>query len=116
MHEQLQLLLEIQDLKGQVKDMEAAEESREIEREVFQVKPEDAIEQLQKKIADMEEELDPDVRSRYQLVSGRRGRAVVPVVNGVCYGCFMATPTGVRAKNENLQWCQNCGSFVYYVD
>ena len=116
MHPQLELLLEIQDLKSQIRDMEAAEESREIERDIFQVQPEDAIEQMNAKIGEMEDQLEADVASRYRLVSRRRGRAVVPVLNGVCYGCFMAMPTGVDRKNEKLKWCENCGSFVYYVD
>lgn len=116
MHPQLELLLEIQDLKSQVKDMEAAEESRELEREVFDVEPDEAIQQLQSKIEEMEKNLDAEVAGRYRLVSSRRGRAVVPVVNGVCYGCFMSMPTGVGPKNEQVSWCENCGAFVYYVD
>ncbi len=117
MHPQLEILLELQDLKAQMKEMaDASEESsHEIEREVFQVKPEDAASELQSKIKEMGKALDAEVASRYRLVSSRRSRAVVPVINGVCYGCFMAMPTAI-VDNLAIRWCESCGSFVYYVD
>lgn len=118
MHGQLEILLELQDLKAQRREMEevAEESSLEIEKKVFQVEPEEAIEQLQEKIEEMEATLQPDVLKRYQLVSSRRSRAVVPVLNGVCYGCFMAMPTAIDRHNDEIRWCEHCGSFVYYVD
>lgn len=118
MHPQLEILLELQDLKAQLRELDAEEEetSQEIEREVFQVVPEDAATKLESKIEQMEKALDPDIASRYKLVSGRRPRAVVPVINEICYGCFMAMPTAVVHSNDEVRWCENCGSFVYYVD
>jgi predicted nucleic acid-binding Zn-ribbon protein len=118
MHPQLEILLELQDLKAQKKEMEeaAVESSREIERDVFRVKLEEAAAQLQAKIEEMETALDPTVESRYRLVSARRERAVAPVLNGVCYGCFMAMPTAMGKSNDEVRWCENCGSFVYFVD
>lgn len=118
MHPQLELLLELQDLKAQKRELEEAveETSREIERKVFQVSLEEAIEQLESKIAEMEAALDPEIETRYRRVSERRPRAVVPVLNGVCYGCFVAVPTAMVRSNEQVRWCENCGSFIYYVD
>ncbi len=117
MHPQLEILLELQDLKAQMREMEdAAEESSlEIERKVFQVKPEDAVAQLEAKIKEMEANLQPEVASRYRLLS-RRPRTVAPVLSGMCYGCFMAMPTAMTRTNEEIHWCDNCGSFVYFVD
>jgi predicted nucleic acid-binding Zn-ribbon protein len=118
MHPQLEILLELQDLKAQKREMEEAaeESSREIERKVFRVEPEDAIAQLEAKIEEMETALEPDVMIRYGPIARTRKRAVTPVLNGVCYGCFMAMPTATVRTNEELRWCENCGSFVYYVD
>lgn len=116
MHPQLELLLELQDLKAQKEEMEVGEESsREIELEVFQVKPDDAAARLQAKIEEMERALDPEIARQYRLVSSRRSRAVVPVLDGVCYGCFMTIPTAITADNDSVRWCENCGSFVYVV-
>jgi predicted nucleic acid-binding Zn-ribbon protein len=118
MHPQLEILLELQDLKAQKREMEEAAEqyTREIESEVFQVKPEDAVAHLQGKIDEMEGTLEPEVLKRYRLIAGRRPRAVVPVLQGMCYGCFMDMPTAVVKTNEEIRWCEHCGSFVYFVD
>lgn len=117
MHPQLEILLELQDLKAQKREMEEAadEHSRDLESKVFQVKPEDAVLHLQEKIAEMEEILDPEILKRYRLVSDRRPRAVVPVLSGMCYGCFTDMPTMSRT-NDEIRWCEHCGSFVYFVD
>jgi predicted nucleic acid-binding Zn-ribbon protein len=118
MHPQLELLLELQDLKAQIRELEAAaeESSLEIETQFFNVKPDDAVAQIQSKIEEMEAALDPEVETRYRRIAKRRIRPVVPVLNGVCYGCFMAMPTAVSHRNEQIRWCENCGSFVYFVD
>ncbi|UCF18421.1 MAG: hypothetical protein JSU87_10760 [Gemmatimonadota bacterium] len=120
MHPQLEILLELQDLKAQMLEMEkrdAEYSSREIEEDVFRISAEEAIVQLDTKIQEMEAGLDPDVAARYRLVSGRRPRgSVVPVVDGICYGCFVAMPTAMTRSNETLRWCEGCGSFVYFVD
>ena len=47
-----------------------------------------------------------------------RGRAVVPVINGICYGCFTAVPTAsmsVLGRNDDVNHCENCGRFLYVV-
>ena len=118
MHPQLELLLEVQDLKAQKRELEEAaeESSRDIEADVFRVKPEDAAAHLQEKIEEMEVALEPEVAARYTLISGRRGRAVAPVLEGICYGCFMAVPTSMARTNEEIHWCEHCGSFIYFVD
>ena len=118
MHPQLEILLELQDLKAQQRELAEAtgDTSHEIERKVFRVKPEDAAEQLQAKIEEMESVLAPEIAHRYRIISKRRTRAVAPVLNGICYGCFMAVPTGLPVSNDEIRWCEHCGSFLYFVD
>jgi predicted nucleic acid-binding Zn-ribbon protein len=118
MHPQLEILLELQDLKAQKREMEEAaeESSREIEKKVFKLKLDDAVAHLENKIAEMEKALDDEVENHYQQVSGRRARAVAPVLDGICYGCFMAVPTATAKTNEQIHWCEYCGSFIYFVD
>ena len=118
MHPQLEILLELQDLKAQKREMEEAAEdsSREIEKKVFKLKLDDAVTHLDDKISEMENALDEDAEKRYRQVSGRRARAVAPVLDGMCYGCFMAVPTAMAKSNEELHWCEHCGSFIYFVD
>lgn len=118
MHPQLEILLELQDLKSQKRELEEAAEEHvhDIEKKVFQVKPEDAVAHLEAKIGEMENSLEEEVSARYQRIAGRNARPVVPVLNGICYGCFMAVPTAMTRSNEQICWCENCGSFIYFVD
>ena len=93
MHNQLEMLLEIQDLKTQRRELEDSQSGREFEEEVFNISSEDALVQLDEKIGEMEESLDPKVLARYRRLASRNNRPVVPVIKGTCYGCFVSVPT-----------------------
>jgi len=118
MHPQLELLLELQDLHTQRRALQD-EPLRDMEEAVFDLKPEEALELLDVKITELVGRLDPGIQSRYLSFIGTLGRAVVPVLNGICYGCFVATPTAWSAeagRNDNIGVCAHCGRFLYYVD
>jgi hypothetical protein len=77
MHPQLEALLEIQDLKTQRRELgETA--SRDVQEAVFGLSTEDALATLDEKIAEMEQALHPQVRSRYLRMSASSPRVVVP--------------------------------------
>lgn len=116
MHEQLETLLEMQDLHMQRRALEDGE-VRELESGVFEMGVEEALEALEEKLVELEGRLGTAVQERYRRLIGSRHRAVVPVLGGVCYGCFMAVPTSWAADsdpNDKLNVCQNCGHFQYY--
>lgn len=119
MHAQLETLLELQDLRAQKRALEE-ENVREVESEVFEMPIEEAVEKIQEKVRSLEDRLDDPVASRYRRLGGPAGkRAVVPVVDGICYGCFMRVPTAWASdaeRNEELEVCDNCGRFLYHVD
>jgi predicted nucleic acid-binding Zn-ribbon protein len=119
MHAQLEMLLEIQDLKTQRAHLEEASSEGQMEQELFNVSIDEALEQLAKKIEEMEGALEPRVRSRYQRLAGKRTRAIVPVIGGTCYGCFVSVPTALASdadRNEELRFCDSCGRFLYLID
>ena len=119
MHPQLEQLLEIQDLKSQRRELEETPGAREIQEQVFGIEIQEAVSQLDRKIGEMESALEPRVRSRYERLAGKRSRAVVPVIRGTCYGCFVSVPTALSsdaARNDELRFCDNCGRFLYHVD
>lgn len=119
MHAQLEILLEIQDLKSQRRELEELSEEREVEEGVFAMKIDDAVVQLAEKIAEMEASLEPRVQHRYRRLAGRRGRAIVPAIRGTCYGCFVSVPTALASdadRNEELRYCESCGRFLYLID
>lgn len=119
MHAQLEILLELQDLRAQKRALEE-EGVREVESEVFDMSVEDALEKIDEKLHDLEDRLDDPIAARYRRLGGPGGkRAVVPVVDGICYGCFMRVPTAWASdaeRNQELEVCDNCGRFLYHVD
>lgn len=108
-------LLEIQDLRAQKRELE---ERPEVEVEEFGVEPRAAVVALEAKIDELIGGLDPRIERRYRTIAASVDRAVVPVVSGVCYGCFVSIATaraGEEDPNAGLQTCETCGRFLYIV-
>lgn len=117
MHPELEVLLQIQDLKSQLKELSEGK-SAEIEQEQFQMNVDEARGTLAGKIEHMEAELSEPVRRRYARIARGYSRVVAPAIDGICYGCFVAIPTSrwaSVAKNAQLDVCESCGRFLYAV-
>jgi predicted nucleic acid-binding Zn-ribbon protein len=118
MHPQLELLLQIQDLKAQRRELSESEGGRELEAQEFNIDLDDAVAQLDARIEELKQELPPPMRTRLESFARTGGRAVVSVINGICYGCFTAVSTASVAeigRNDNLNYCENCGRYLYVV-
>lgn len=118
MHAQLELLLELQDLHTQKRSL-SEEDHVEIESGTFDIDIDSALTALDEKLVELEERLEPLVRDRYRDLVHAVQRAVVPVIAGICYGCFVAVPTAhasAARRNQTLGFCAHCGRFLYYVD
>ena len=116
MHPQLEILLQIQDLRNQKERLSAPDAGEaELQRDQFNIDVDRAIETLEQKIVAMEGELEPDVRSRYDRIARGRDRVVAAVINGTCYACFVSIPTSQGSSNRALRTCENCGRFIYLV-
>lgn len=118
MNPQLMLLLEIQDLRAQARELRSEPEAEQVEHDHFDLNVDEAVALLEEKVAELEEELEVRLRRRYRRIIAGVDRAVVPVIAGVCYGCFTAIPTataGEEDPNETLQTCENCGRFIYIL-
>jgi len=117
MHPQLELLLQIQDLKSQRRELADAE-NNQVEQEEFHIDIEQAIAHLDAKIEEVRDGLEPRIRARLDRIVGTRQRAIVPLINGTCYGCFTMVPTANLSSFSNrnqLHTCENCGRFLYSV-
>lgn len=118
MHPQLEMLLQLQDLKSHRRELMESQPGREVEEQEFHIDVEQAVSQLDQRIEELKQELPPRVRSRLDRFSSGVGRAVVPVINGTCYGCFSALPTAsmnTLGRNDELNYCEQCGRFLYVV-
>jgi uncharacterized protein len=115
---QLEVLLQIQDLKAQRRELEEGKSERLVQEEAFQLDVETAVARLDAKIIEVTAELSPGVRKRYERVAVHGERVVAPVINGVCYGCFVAIPTSIASdagERAKLRNCENCARFLYFV-
>jgi predicted nucleic acid-binding Zn-ribbon protein len=116
MDSQLMLLLEIQDLHLQKNDLLADPEEDGVEARHFKIELDTAAAALDDKIRELKEELEPAIRNRCDRGFPTLGRMVVPVIGGVCYGCFMSIPTARTGEpNQGVQTCENCGRFIYFL-
>lgn len=63
-------------------------------------------------------QLNGDLVKRYELIFSRRGGvAVVPVLDGICQGCFMNVPPQLCneiLRGERLILCPSCHRILYY--
>ena len=119
MHPQLEILLQIQDLRTQRARLASQEgQERALQTEEFSIDVDRAIDTLDEKIGEMEDELEPAIRVRYDRIGSNRERVVAPVIRGTCYACFVSIPTaqGESAdQNRMLRNCENCGRFIYLL-
>ncbi|MCK5439949.1 MAG: hypothetical protein KAI97_08390 [Gemmatimonadetes bacterium] len=67
-------------------------------------------------IESLKAEIDPPVLRRFETIATKYDRPLVPVHNGVCYGCFVRYPTAKLADiGDTPTTCENCGRLIYQV-
>lgn len=116
MNPQLMLLLEIQDLHLQRAALLDEPDLTKVEATDFHIDPLAAAAALEDRIEDLKAQLAPAVRQRCERGLPALGRMLVPVIAGVCYGCFVSIPTGRSGEvNQELRACENCGRFIYVL-
>ncbi|KPK70515.1 hypothetical protein AMJ71_02940 [candidate division TA06 bacterium SM1_40] len=115
MHPQLELLIMLHDVDLLLKELENANRARQESDFGFVISRHEEVAAAKGQI---EQQLDSDLLQEYRRLETRYGRAVAPVVGGVCYGCFMRLPTDIsvsKQRNEELFRCINCGRYLYWV-
>jgi len=110
---QAQLLVALQDLEQMIHEAEDPEQRAQLETLGFPVTGLDDLHSAQEKL---ETQIQPAMLNRYRRLARRMGRAIVPVVDGVCTGCFTNVPSIFtssvnRGKVIN---CETCGRMLYW--
>ena len=114
MNQQLMLLLEIQDLHLQKAALLEEPGFDQVQATHFNIDPKAAADALDQKIAELQEGLEPAIQKRCERGFPTLGRMVVPVIAGVCYGCFVSIPTARTGDPEpGVEICESCGRFIY---
>jgi len=96
-----------------IRDATDPEQAKEVSRLGFKVEGLDALKAAREKLA---ASIEPRVLRLYKLAASRyAGRALVPVKDRICLGCWAMQPTGFEAHLDRLATCQSCGRILYPV-
>lgn len=108
-----QVLVALQDLDQMIREAEDPTNREKLEKMGF---PVTGVQELRNARAKLEEKLPRAMLTRYERLSDRMGRAVVPVVEGVCTGCFTNVPavfTSAVNRDKVIQ-CETCGRILFW--
>lgn len=115
MHDQLHLLVNLHDLDTLIKESEDEERQAELRNLGFTMGTVEPLKQAREKLVAA---ISPRYLKIYERLSKRYTRAVVPVENKTCLGCFQNVPPSffseVTAHNP-VKVCENCGRILYLL-
>ncbi|MCG8604971.1 hypothetical protein MJD09_08245 [bacterium] len=110
LNKQLEFLVALQDLDMMIREVD------DVKSLGFDItgreKLHEAREELVKKIS-------KPILHRYETLRQRYKRAVVPVKDDVCLGCFMRIPTSLFTRgrsDQDVNLCEGCGRVLYWYD
>ncbi len=115
MHKELELLIKLHDLDIMIRDATEERYANE-EKDLGFVLPN--LSSLQQAHKNLRAQISPDTISHYDKLFAKFGRAIAPVNDGVCYGCFLQLPTifvQESDENEGLGVCPKCRRFLYWL-
>lgn len=110
LNKQLELLVALQDLDVMILDAE------EVKQLGFKVAGKDKLEKAQQELA---LKIDKPLLFNYEKLKKRYKRAIVPVKDDVCLGCFMRVPTQLITRGRSDQQvinCEGCGRILYWYE
>ncbi len=110
MNKELEALITLQDIDLMI------EEANEVEKLGFSIT---GNTELAKAREEMASKIKKPLLFRYERLRAKLKRAIVPVKNDICLGCFLRQPTSIGAKGReesDLFTCENCGRMLYWLD
>lgn len=110
MNKELEALITLQDIDLMI------EEANEVEKLGFSITGCSELEKAREEIAS---HIKKPLLFRYERLRAKLKRAIVPVKNDICLGCFLRQPTSIGTKGREeieLFTCENCGRMLYWVD
>ncbi len=111
MKNQLENLVALQDLDLMVQELKQVEELG------FEVKSESS-ETLNGARNEMIDKIPKPLLGNYERLRKRYKRAIVPIKNDKCLGCFMKLPTYLLThvkRDEQVITCEGCGRILYWL-
>lgn len=112
---QTQVLVRLHDLDMLLRDARDAAAQAALKKMGFKVS---GVEQLEQARAELVAQVDRRWILLYDRVFKRYGRAVAPVKDRVCLGCFATLPTSALpppADSDAVSVCQSCSRILYWI-
>ncbi len=112
---QTQALVRLHDLDMLIRDARDAEAQALYKKAGFKVS---GLEKLESARAELAAAIEPRWLRLYERVLRRYGRAVIPVRERVCLGCFVTLPTSALpppADSDAVSVCASCGRILYWI-
>lgn len=112
MKEQMELLIILQDLDMMISELGDKNVSSKVKKMGFEL---DGQDQLVESRSEVASRIDKRVIAHYDKLLKRFPRAVVPVKDGICLGCFMRQPATRKPTALDLlvEVCQNCQRILF---
>lgn len=107
---ELEQLVALQDLDMMISEYE------EVKQLGFDVSGKEKLEEARSELV---EKISRPLVYSYEKLKKRYKRAIVPVQNHVCLGCFLRVPTSlsVRGREDNAVYtCEGCGRILYWLE
>ena len=113
MDDQVKLLVALQDLDLLIKESKDDDTSSELKEMGFKL---DGMAKLQEAREKLAKRIKPQLLNRYERVSRSYERAIVPVTDNFCLGCFVTLPTSYSSLQNKSQilTCETCGRILYF--
>ena len=110
---EVRVMVALQDLEQMIREAEDPDERKALEKMGF---PVTGLEDLRTAQAKLEEKLPRGMLTRYQRLTERLGHAVVPVVDGICTGCFTGVPSIFTSSvnADKVIYCETCGRILFW--
>jgi len=118
MRNQIDDLIRLQDLVNRRTEMENNVMVEKFEEMGFKIDRQRELKILNETIQEILSKLDQSTQDLYRRVSRKYSRPLIPVINGVCYGCFVALPTAKstgRGDEDTVATCSSCGRIIYWI-
>ncbi len=115
MHEQLHLLVNLQDLDTLIREAKDQVRREELESLGFSLDNMGPLEAARQKLTG---KIDRRYLRVYERLIAKHGRAVVPVENRTCLGCFQGVPPSFFSEitaDQPVKVCENCGRILYLL-
>jgi len=108
---QIEFLVALQDLDLMIKEI------AEVKELGFEVKGE-GLASLTGARDELVQKIKKPLLAAYERLRSRYKRAIVPVKDDNCLGCFMKLPTSITAQgrtDKEVLVCENCGRILYWL-